>query len=118
MNFNRSILAGNLVADPEEKTLSKGNMLANLRLAVNEEFKSRDGSEQKRVLFMDVVAWGRQAETCAKFLKKGSPILVEGTLQMDSWEDKSGEKRSKVRLRADRVTFLPDGKSSKGDEVF
>lgn len=106
-SFNRVFLMGNLTRDPEIRRLPTGTAVATLRLAINESFNKRDGSREERTLFMDVDVWERQAENCQSFLTKGSAVFVEGRLQMDTWEDKNtGEKKSRIRVRADRVQFL------------
>jgi single-strand DNA-binding protein len=97
---------GNLTRDPELKQTPTGRAVADLGLAINDEYRKKDGETVKSTCFVDVVAWGRQAETCHEFLGKGSPVLVEGVLQLDQWENKEGQKRSKIRVRANRVQFL------------
>lgn len=104
MNF--VILCGNITRDPEMRQLSSGTAVADLGLAVNESYKNKSGEMVETTCFVDVVVWGRLAETCSQFLRKGSPVLVEGKLQLDQWTTQEGEKRSKLRVRADRVQFL------------
>ena len=103
---NIVILAGHLTRDPELKTLAGGNAVADLGLAVSEKYKDKSGEFVESVVFADVAVWGRQAETCAEYLTKGSPVLIEGKLQFDQWEDQNGGKRSKLRVKATRVQFL------------
>ena len=91
-----------------------GTAVADLGLAINENFKNKAGETVEQTCFVDVVVWGRQAETSAEYLHKGSPVFVEGRLQLDQWENQQGEKRSKLRVRADRVQFL--GAPSKSTE--
>ena len=74
-------------------------------MAITERYKDKDGQQQEQTVFVDVTAWARQAETAAEYLQKGSSALVEGRLQFDQWETQQGEKRSKLRVRADRVHF-------------
>lgn len=106
-NLNKVFLAGNLTRDPEVRYIPSGTAVSDLRLAVNESYRDGASNERKeRTLFVDVVVWARQAETAAEYLSKGSPVLVEGRLQMDEWESPQGEKRSKLRVRADRIQFL------------
>ena len=81
-------------------------------MAVTEHYKTKKGEAAQRTCFVDVSAWGRQAETCGEYLKKGSPILVEGRLEYNSWETPEGQKRSKHLIKADRVQFL-NGNSKK-----
>lgn len=105
-SFNRVILVGNLTRDPEVRYLESGTAVCDMSLAVNETFKNRDGEQVEQTCFVDIVVWARQAETCGEYLHKGSSALVEGRLQLDKWESKQGEPRSKLRVRADRVQFL------------
>ena len=103
-NLNRVYLLGNLTKDPEVRYLPSGTALCDLRLAVSEGFKNKQGDEI--TCFVDVVVWEKQAEACGEYLSKGSPVLVEGRLQLDEWKSKEGENRSKLRVRASRVQFL------------
>lgn len=111
-SFNRVMLMGNLTRNPELKYTPSGSAVADIGLAVNESFKNKAGETIEQTCFVDVVAWGRQAETAAEYLKKGSPVFVEGRLQFDQWESQQGEKRSKLRVRAERVQFLSAGGGS------
>ena len=104
--FNRVVMMGNLTRDPEARQLPSGTAVTEMGLAVTETYKNKDGEFNERVCYVNVVTWGKQAEACAEHLKKGSPVLVEGRLQFDQWETKDGQKRSKHRVRADRVKFL------------
>ena len=105
-SYNRVILMGNLTRDPEVRYLPSGTAVCEMGLAMNESYKNREGQQVDQTCFVDVVVWSRQAETCGQYLSKGSPVLVEGRLQLDSWKNKEGESRSKLRVRADRVQFL------------
>ena len=107
--MNVVILMGNLTKDPEVRSLPSGIQVAELRLAINEEFKDRDGVEQKRTCFVDVQAWDKQADFCGKFLKKGDPVMIEGKLDYHEWQTDQGEKRNKLRVRAARVSGLKSG---------
>ncbi|MEI6891586.1 MAG: single-stranded DNA-binding protein [Pontiella sp.] len=113
-SYNRVLLMGNLTRNPEIRYTPSGTAVADLGLAVNENFKNKAGETVEQTCFVDVVVWGRQAETSAEYLQKGSSVFVEGRLQLDQWENQQGEKRSKLRVRADRVQFL--GSSGKGTE--
>jgi single-strand DNA-binding protein len=113
-SYNRVLLMGNLTRNPEIRYTPSGTAVADLGLAVNESFKNKAGETVEQTCFVDVVVWGRQAETASEYLHKGSPVFVEGRLQLDQWESKEGEKRSKLRVRADRVQFL--GSPGKGTE--
>ena len=117
VSVNSVILGGNLTRDPEVRYTPSGSAVANFGLAVNRTYRSRDGDKKEEVNFFDVETWGRQAETCGEYLKKGSPVLVEGRLKQDTWENREGQKRSKVKIRAMRVQFLPGGPNrSSGSE--
>ncbi len=104
--MNHVFLIGNLTRDPEVRYLPSQVAVGDLRLAVNEKFRTRNGEETERVCYVDVTVWDKQAEVCQRYLSKGSPILVEGRLELDEWTSKEGEKRSKLRVRASRVQFL------------
>jgi len=113
--FNRVVMMGRITRDPQVRQLPSGTTVADLSLAVSERFKKKDGESAERVCFVDIVAWGRLAETCNEYLKKGSAVLVEGSLQFDRWEGTNGEKRSKHRVRASRVQFLNGGKGKESE---
>ncbi len=113
-SYNRVLLMGNLTRNPEIRYTPSGTAVADLGLAINENFKNKAGETVEQTCFVDVVVWGRQAETSAEYLHKGSPVFVEGRLQLDQWESQQGEKRSKLRVRADRIQFL--GAPGKGAE--
>lgn len=104
--LNRVFLMGNLTRDPEVRYTPSGTAVGDLGLAVNETYKNKSGETVESTVFVDVEVWSRQAETCAEYLYKGSPVFVEGRLKLDQWENQQGEKRSKLRVRADRVQFL------------
>jgi single-strand DNA-binding protein len=109
-DLNRVLLLGNLTRDPEIRYTPKGTPVGDLFLAVNTTIRGQDGQTRDEVCFVEVVAWGRQAETCKQYLQKGSLVLVEGRLQLEQWEGKDGEKRSRLRVRADRIQFLGRGR--------
>jgi single-strand DNA-binding protein len=83
-------------------------------MAINMSYRAQDGTEKEEVCYVDVVVWGRQAETCRDYLSKGAPVFVEGRLQLDQWEGPEGEKKSRMRVRADRVQFLSRGGAGGG----
>ena len=105
-DLNRVTLAGRLTRDPEVRYTPSGVAVSDLGFAVSDVYRNREGEQVEQTCFVDIVVWGRQAETCGEYLSKGSPVLVEGRLQFDQWENKQGEKRSKLRVRAARVQFL------------
>lgn len=105
-SMNAVFLMGNLTRDPEKRVLPSGIAVSELGLAVNDNYKDKDGKLVEKACYADIVVWGKIAENCAQYLKKGSPVLVEGRLQLDQWQTDAGEKRSKLRVRANRVQFL------------
>ncbi len=113
-SLNKTLLIGNLTHDPEVRRTPSGTAVSTLRMAVNESYRSKSGEQVEKTLFLDVDVWDRQAETCGQYLSKGSPIFVEGRLQMDEWNDKeSGQKRTRLKVRAERVQFLSGGKGGR-----
>jgi single-strand DNA-binding protein len=109
-SFNRVILVGNLTRDPELRYTPKGMAIAKIGMAVNRVWKSETGETKEEVTFVDVDAFGRQAETLAQYMKKGSPLLVEGRLRLDQWDDKqTGQKRSKLGVVVEGFQFLGGG---------
>ena len=115
-SLNKVLLIGNLTHDPELRRIPSGTAVVTLRMAVNESFKSKTGEAVEKAIFLDVDVWGRQAETCQQYLSKGSPVLIEGRLQMDTWDDKeTGQKRSRLKVRAERVQFLSGSRREGGE---
>ena len=109
-SFNKTILVGNLVRDPELKYTPSGMAICEFTLAVNDGF-AKEGKDPE-VLFIDIVTFNKTAENCGKFLKKGSSALVDGRLKLDKWQDKqTGDNRSKHSITANVVQFLtkPEG---------
>jgi single-strand DNA-binding protein len=104
-SLNKVLLMGNLTRDPEVKYTPKGNAVGDLSIAINDSYKAQDGTIKETVTYVDIEVWGRQAETCKQYLTKGRPVFVEGQLRLDQWEQE-GQKRSKLKVRADRVQFL------------
>jgi len=105
--YNRIIMIGNLTRDPEYKTLPSGQAVCRLTIASNRQFKNRQSGEMvQEVCYVDVDVWGAQAESCRQYLAKGRPVLVEGRLKLDNWQDQNGQNRSKHSIFADRVIFL------------
>lgn len=105
--LNKCFLIGNLTRDPELRVTPKGTSIASFGLAINRQSKNADGSHADEVTFVDIEAWGKQAELVAKYLAKGSPCMVEGRLRLDSWEDKNTQqKRSRLKVVLENVQFL------------
>lgn len=117
-SFNKVILLGNLTRDPEIRYTPKGSAVADIALAVNRNYTLDTGEKREEVTYVDVVLWARLAEIAGEYLKKGRPVLIEGRLQMDSWDDKqSGQKRTKIRVVGETMQLLgsrPSGSGSTG----
>jgi single-strand DNA-binding protein len=115
-NLNKVFLIGRLTQDLELRYTNSGSAVVDLRMAVNRMIPTKDGGEpREEVLYIDVTVWNRQAENCANFLRKGRQVHVEGYLKMDSWDDKTtGEKRTKIKVEADRVQFLDSNRRDEG----
>lgn len=103
-SFNRVILVGNLTRDPELRYIPSGTAVSEIGLAVNDRVKKNDQWVDETT-FVDVTLWGRTAEVANEYLSKGSPVLIEGRLKLDSWE-KDGQKRSKLRVVAEKMQML------------
>lgn len=104
-SFNQAILMGNLTRDPELRQTPGGQSVCSFSLALNRQWKNQQGETQEAVDFVDVVAWGPLGERVAQYVTKGRPVLVVGRLQSRSWEQ-DGQKRSKLEVLAQDVTFL------------
>jgi single-strand DNA-binding protein len=110
-NLNKVMLLGNLTRDPELRHTPKGSAVADLGIAVNRKVQDGNGGWKDETTFVDVTVWGASAENAQKYLTKGRGVFIEGRLQMDVWDDKAtGQKRSKLKVVADNLQFLPDGK--------
>jgi single-strand DNA-binding protein len=109
-SFNKVILVGNLTRDPELRYTPKGTAVAKLGLAVNRTYRTESGETKEEVTFVDIDAFGKQAETIGQYLKKGRPILIEGRLKLDQWDDKqTGQKRSRLGVILESFQFLDSG---------
>jgi single-strand DNA-binding protein len=114
-SFNKVLIMGRLTRDPELRYTPSNTPVADFGFAMSEVFKNKAGETVEQTCFVDVVVWGRQAETTNEFLKKGSPAFIEGRLQFEQWETQQGEKRNKLKVRADRVQFLSSNKSESSE---
>lgn len=97
---------GNLTRDPQLKQTPNNMSVAEIGLACNRKFKGKDGEMREETTFVDCEAWGRTAETMAKYLSKGRPVFVEGRLKLDQWQDKDGSNRSKLRVVIESFQFI------------
>jgi single-strand DNA-binding protein len=114
-SFNKVILAGNLTRDPELRYTPKGTAIARITLAVNRTYTAEGGEKKEEVSFVDVDVWGRQAEVIAQYMKKGRPLLVEGRLKQDTWEDKNTkQKQSKLKVVLEGFSFIDSGRGGEG----
>lgn len=112
MYFNRAILIGNLTRDPELRSLPSGVQVASFSVATNRVWKDKNGARQENTDYHNVVVFGKQAETTAQYLRKGSSVLVEGRMQTRSWDAADGTKKYRTEVVADRVQFGPRRESS------
>lgn len=113
-SFNQVILMGNLTRDPELRQTPNGQSVCSFSLALNRSYKGQDGNWQEATDYVDIVAWGPLGERVAQYVTKGRPVLVNGRLQSRSWEQE-GQKRSKVEVVAQDVTFLGGRGEGGGD---
>ncbi len=114
-SFNKVLLLGNLTRDPELRYLPSGQPVASFTVAVNRAYTSQTGEKKEEVSFVRVVVWARLAEICNEYLKKGSPVFVEGRLQSRTWDAQDGTKRSSMEVVAQSVQFLGRG-SGRGSD--
>jgi single-strand DNA-binding protein len=115
-SFNKVILMGNLTRDPELRYTPKGTAVMRIGLAVNRTWRTETGEQREEVTFVDVDAFGRQAETIAQYLKKGNPLLIEGRLQLHTWEDKqTNQKQSKLRVTLENFRFVGSAQNRDAD---
>jgi single-strand DNA-binding protein len=106
-SFNKVILLGNLTRDPEVRYTPKGTAVTELGMAVNRVYTAENGEKREETTFVDVTLWGRTAEIAGENLKKGRPVLIEGRLQLDTWDDKqSGQKRSKLKVVGEGLQLI------------
>lgn len=108
--YNKVILIGNLTRDPELRYTPKGTAIAKLGIAVNRTWRTETGEQKEEVTFIDVDAFGKQAELIGQYLKKGNPLMLEGRLRLDQWDDKqTGQKRSKLGVVMEGFQFIGGG---------
>jgi single-strand DNA-binding protein len=114
-SFNKVILMGNLTRDPELRYTPKGTAIAKVGLAVNRIWTNEAGEKKEEVTFVDIDIFGRTAENVGQYMRKGRPMLVEGRLKLDQWDDKqTGQKKSRLGVVAETVQFLGSAPSSEG----
>lgn len=107
--LNKVFLIGNLTRDPELRYIPSGSAVATFTIGVNRVYKTQTGEKKEQASFLRIVVWGRRAEVCGEYLKKGSPVFVEGRLQSRDWQTQDGQKRNTVEVIADNIQFLRMG---------
>lgn len=113
-SYNRVVLVGNITRDPEVRYLSSGTAVTDIGLAVNDRRKNANGEWVEETTFIDVTLWARTAEVAGEYLSKGSPVLIEGRLKLDSWETQDGQKRTKLKVVGERMQMLGARGGSEG----
>ena len=113
-SLNRVLLLGHLGADPELRYTPSGAAVCNFRIATNEVWTDKSGEKQEKTEWHNIVIWGRQAEICGEYLAKGRQVLIEGSLQTRSWEDKEGNKRYTTEVKARNMQMLGRGDGGGG----
>lgn len=111
-NFNKVLLMGNLTRDPDVRTTPSGVKIAKLGLAVNRRYRTREDENREETTFVDIDAFGNQAEIIERYCQKGSPLFIEGRLRLDQWESNTGEKRSKLTVVMENFQFLGSSQSA------
>ena len=114
-NINYCVLGGYMARTPDLRYTPQGTPVADFAIAVNRQWKDKDGTKKSEADFFDCVAWQRTAEIAGEHLKKGQPVLLEGHLQQERWEDKEGGRRSKIKMIVERIHFL-GAKETEGEE--
>ena len=105
-SFNKVLLLGNLTRDPELRTTNSGTPVCSFGLAVSRVIRGGDGENREEVVFVDVDAFGKQAEVVSRYFTKGRPIFIEGRLRLDQWETQAGERRSKLSVVLESFQFI------------
>lgn len=116
MSVNKWIGIGNLTRDPEIKYTPSGTAVCNFTIACNERYKDRDGKQQEKAEFINIVAWKQLAEICGKYLHKGKQVYIEGRIQTRSYEDKDGNKRYVTEIVADKMQILGGGEGNRPEQ--
>ncbi len=112
-SFNKVILLGNLTRDPEVRYTPNGIAVASFAIAVNRKYKQGDETKEE-VSYIDIVVFGKQAESCGQYISKGDSVLIDGRLQQRRWETEEGQKRNKIEVVAQSVNFMPKRSSGGG----
>ena len=120
ISLNRVLVAGNLTRDPELKVTSSNRKVTHMSIALNEFWKDKEGKTSRKTSYINLIAWGALAENCVKFLKKGRPIMVEGRIETDKYEDRQGKTQYITRINCNNVVFLEnnDRSTESSDEAL
>ena len=113
-SYNKVLLMGNLTRDVELKYTPSNMAVANIGLAVNRRYSTKEGENREETTFVDCEAWGRTAEVMNQYLAKGRPVFVEGRLKLDQWQDQNGNNRSKLKVVVENFQFI-DGRGGGGN---
>ena len=113
-NYNKVLLMGRLTRDIELRHTPSNQAVANIGLAVNHHYTTRDGDKKEDTAFVDCEAWGRQAEVMSQYLSKGRPVFIEGRLKFDQWQDKEGQNRSKLKVVIENFQFIDSRSDGEG----
>ncbi|MFO0894240.1 MAG: single-stranded DNA-binding protein [Phycisphaerales bacterium] len=105
-SFNKVLLMGNLTRDIEVRHTPSNQAVARIGLAVNRKYRTKDNEEREETTFVNCEAWGKTGEIMAQYLRKGSPVFIEGRLKLDQWEDKDGQKRSAMNVVVENFQFI------------
>ena len=116
-SVNRVIVMGNLTRDPELRYTPSGTAVTNFDVAINRQARNGAHAGKEEATFIEVVAWGKQAEVCSEYLGKGRLVLIEGSLRQERWEGRKGEARSALKVVAERVQFLGNGRSQAPEQT-
>lgn len=114
-SLNKVMLMGNLTRDPEVRVATNGLKIAKLGMAVNRKFRTRENETKEETTFVDIDAFGQQAEVLERYCQKGTPLFVEGRLRLDQWQSKEGENRSKLTVVLEGFQFLGSGATRQDD---
>jgi single-strand DNA-binding protein len=116
-SFDKTILVGNLVRDPELRVTPKGTPVCQFGIAINHTYVTESGEKREEVVFLDCECWGKRGETVAKYFTKGKPILVEGRHKLEQWEDKTTkQKRSRIKIVVEQFRFVDSGGGREREE--
>ncbi|MBR4330290.1 MAG: single-stranded DNA-binding protein [Candidatus Riflebacteria bacterium] len=116
ISLNRVIVVGNLTRDPELKVTASNRRFTIMTVAVNDFWKNQNGELVKKATYLSVIAWGSLAENCVKYLKKGRSVMVEGRIETDRYEDKSGVKQNVTRINCSNILFLENSSKKDSEE--